>query len=155
MLLIDLHHRLQSIVQEFEFPQGLGREQNGDVENYLQYHWNHHLNPGAGFETSKTIERKLDTDRYAGGCRVPGPGDDSQVEVEVFTTFEFSFMNGFHFLISLLKSSECPICYLEVQIPKDPAICGGWGKIHRLRNCLHTYCQACIYTYLRTRTLSF
>jgi len=88
MTLIDLHHRLQTIVREFGFPQespGTGGLRNGnvEVENSLQYHWNHHLNPGAGFETSVAIERKLDTDRYAGGCRVPGAEEDPNIEVEV------------------------------------------------------------------------
>ena len=83
MTLLDLHHRLQAIVTAFGLDGrggGEGEGQGRDVENYLQYHWNHHLNPAAGFESSKTIERKQDADRYGGGIRVTG-GEEAEAEV--------------------------------------------------------------------------
>mmetsp|Transcript_29801 Transcript_29801/g.46109 ORF Transcript_29801/g.46109 Transcript_29801/m.46109 type:complete len:499 (-) Transcript_29801:124-1620(-) len=68
-------------------------------------------------------------EKYADGAKVPGPHEEPDLDVE---------------------DMECPICYGDFVEPEDKERIGGWGEIHRLCRCHHTYCQECIFTYVRT-----
>jgi hypothetical protein len=52
-----------------------------------------------------------------------------------------------------VETLECSICYDDMIVPIDQLKTGGWGKIHRLKSCLHVYCQDCIFTHAKTLIL--
>ena len=87
MTYIDLHHRLQAILNEFGRYQesgilggggGGGGDQSGGIsDGLLLYSWYH------GAEGSQKKKEEGPVEKYAEGARVPGPHEEPDLPVEV------------------------------------------------------------------------